>query len=1194
MALSSGSTLTCKICGANMNHDRSIYKHNDTYHRASLKMSQFGELDENDDLFYCVLCDFYVERKFEKAHHLCRYHNEMRKQRSITDEDMKIHQDFDDEDDFDDGDGDDDDEEENHNKAEKEESEEDSPNHVNANSNKHPLYRKFFVAALSDDNSVDKLAERSADWMKYSRYRVMDVEEKHNTTFIKLHNYDTNECTEDGELKLFEIEITLLRAYGSQLGKLDVLRNRGDLSICDKCKQRITDGYVRSCDGCFPYMVGLYYPDGAYGRQFGCRRGGLCRKCSNSHDAYEKSEKKRFANKKTTPKIRSDLKKLAYWFCSKCVVGPRSTEDVYGSSFFVPAPGRILPDDVLPLSTPVTTWRKDRWTTVKHPDYWLEMIKKEMAKEYAMQRGKSADEVKLCHSNAKEMNDVFTKHHLPNEAKDDILKVINRQHAYTTLPNCVETLHNRASQSTFTEKQLPVLKVRFDVQDNSQIAKTITLIHTQILFAIQMILDDERIDPSSFVFTPIDNPTKYTTVDGKRVFGPEQFQASKFKKHFANVPQKNRHAWGLLANIWTDKTFGKGVVMHPVEVSIANQLLWYRMKLFSSIIVAFSPIISRRPDERQSESEKHAKQTLIASFLAHILSHLNDTANELVYFRVRSRDENGCIVTSRKPMVVRIGLINGDIEEKLDLTATSHTGCYKCFDVNSASYHGKDHAFATPCGQTYPRHFPAVYKAQLDTLNAYRFQFKSTGDEIRRQTGIRPFVETSMNRLDNILLPEGISGHVATDILHVVGHGIAKKLTEMLDKLFGLHFKVIEGLLVNVDDMRALVDMYLSLIPNHSDYAEFNDGYWNREGKGISASNMEDLLFLLLFSYVGSDILIKDKKIRIRMINMHYNLIKLIVTCKTSQWITNNEVDAANKLTTDITKDLIWFTETLEKTDNSVGNGMLIPKLHELIRIASDMKDFGNLMNASTSSGESHNKFTKEAAEKIRIVGNIEKNQVSLFKKICSSQFNDALGSHAQSDNQKTHRHLKMVMWGKPLYHGSSEFFDLFYDLKHSKQILRLEEDFITNISDDTDYSIFNTLQIPLLESDSSLRLSSGQCVKLVDNTYVQVLFFINSAIASDTFLPNTTPHIKVVKFVPTYPSKPQSHHPDLPLTCLRREVPLNAHVIDATLFKERVHLVPLLNSADPSNVFPEHFIVNTLKDPYYLSKLLFLFFTFL
>eukprot|EP00615_Pteridomonas_danica_P004981 CAMPEP_0114362442 /NCGR_PEP_ID=MMETSP0101-20121206/25662_1 /TAXON_ID=38822 ORGANISM="Pteridomonas danica, Strain PT" /NCGR_SAMPLE_ID=MMETSP0101 /ASSEMBLY_ACC=CAM_ASM_000211 /LENGTH=234 /DNA_ID=CAMNT_0001508271 /DNA_START=84 /DNA_END=786 /DNA_ORIENTATION=+ len=92
MALSSGSTLTCKICGANMNHDRSIYKHNDTYHRASLKMSQFGELDENDDLFYCVLCDFYVERKFEKAHHLCRYHNEMRKQRSITDEDMKIHQ----------------------------------------------------------------------------------------------------------------------------------------------------------------------------------------------------------------------------------------------------------------------------------------------------------------------------------------------------------------------------------------------------------------------------------------------------------------------------------------------------------------------------------------------------------------------------------------------------------------------------------------------------------------------------------------------------------------------------------------------------------------------------------------------------------------------------------------------------------------------------------------------------------------------------------------------------------------------------------------------------------------------------------------------------------------------------------------------------------------------------------------------
>jgi hypothetical protein len=61
------------------------------------------------------------------------------------------------------------------------------------------------------------------------------------------------------------------------------INNMQQKDMCSECAVIIKDGeYIRSCDGCFPRIVGLLFPEGSWGRQFHCHRGILCAKCDNN------------------------------------------------------------------------------------------------------------------------------------------------------------------------------------------------------------------------------------------------------------------------------------------------------------------------------------------------------------------------------------------------------------------------------------------------------------------------------------------------------------------------------------------------------------------------------------------------------------------------------------------------------------------------------------------------------------------------------------------------------------------------------------------------------------------------------------------------------------------------------------------------------------------------------------------------
>ena len=142
-----------------------------------------------------------------------------------------------------------------------------------------------------------------------------------------IHGCDATPTT---SINLFEIVNT---SYW--LSHPDVTHNDVLLNSCDNCHTAAQRSELRSCDGSFPSIIGSTWPEGAFGRQFQCRRGALCNGCD-----------------KALPKTQK------YWLCNAWLNPSQTHEDLWGHNITEPPYLRHNRDHLWMFSTPNGTYPK--------------------------------------------------------------------------------------------------------------------------------------------------------------------------------------------------------------------------------------------------------------------------------------------------------------------------------------------------------------------------------------------------------------------------------------------------------------------------------------------------------------------------------------------------------------------------------------------------------------------------------------------------------------------------------------------------------------------------------------------------------------------------------------------------------------------------------------------------------------------
>ena len=214
-----------------------------------------------------------------------------------------------------------------------------------------------------------------------------------------------------------------------------------------------------------------------------------------------------------------------------------------------------------------------------------------------------------------------------------------------------------------------------------------------------------------------------------------------------------------------------------------------------------------------------------------------------------------------------------------------------------------------------------------------------------KNTGVCRFIQNHLVGLEPLIPdPYGMFG---PDVLHSLALGWAPKMNNILDG-FSHKFMRATGDIKNIADARDRVDRRLVLMPTFVGLLRFNSGWWESDNlNGTSGAENLSLLWQLPFVFVQDSLLIPDPVKRKRILALHWSVALLARELKTPQWYRECDLDDLRMRLHKMADEFRWVMLLLDH-DYIPGDGMNIPKFHDLMSAALHIIMFGCLMNGDT------------------------------------------------------------------------------------------------------------------------------------------------------------------------------------------------------------------------------------------------------
>ena len=464
-------------------------------------------------------------------------------------------------------------------------------------------------------------------------------------------------------------------------------------------------------------------------------------------------------------------------------------------------------------------------------------------------------------------------------------------------PKSIDALYNRGDAGRVLDADIKVKTTSFCIEAMLQTAQTVDILRTDIGDTIQSILLDESIRPGLFLMETRDGERReYVDVNGNVLRGTHCHHGSMWFDLLNTVPEPGVM---LAVIVHTDGVDSCGRSEKPISIQLANfpngdgcgdrRIRCFALSAEPSIRVPRGTTIHETLGPEQAAQKLQVK----AAVMADALSDLEAMAQFGAEFWVRDMDN----ARIRVKMYPRLLIIQADMAEQQALLGMAPPDCHGCFGKQHASRdrggaRGEDprpHMSLEEggyCETAQQRNVLNTCARQAAIIRVARTKTKAEAHELETELGVKFLVENSLNRLSHLIRHEtqGPYGVFSVDLLHAFKTGIIPRMTRVIDSLMiSRHLQTDE--LVSREDVRHFVDDRLMQLPQQYRKPSFALGFWSGHGVGsIKGEEATTLLELLVIVFVGCDILIHDKHVRLELLKLSRNILIIVKEAYTQQW----------------------------------------------------------------------------------------------------------------------------------------------------------------------------------------------------------------------------------------------------------------------------------------------------------------------
>ena len=471
-----------------------------------------------------------------------------------------------------------------------------------------------------------------------------------------------------------------------------------------------------------------------------------------------------------------------------------------------------------------------------------------------------------------------------------------------------------------------------------------------------------------------------------------------------------------------------------------------------------------------------------------------------------------------------------------------------------------------------------------------------------KNTGVNRHVQNHLIGLKPLVQdPFGMFG---PDVLHSMGLGWAPKMNNILDALSHSEMQTTDHV-KNIADARDRVDARLVRMPPYVGLLRFNSGWWEADNLcGTSAAENLSLLWQLVFVFVEDRLLIPDKRLRQRILALHWSVGLLARELKTPQWYRACDIESLRQRLHHMASEFRFFMLYMGN-DYVPGDGMDIPKFHDLMSAAYSIVRFGCLMNGDTGVFE---RMMKHIKRHDVLVGRSRANDgsVRVFTTASAAEFDSVVVATNDVEDDMDDEDFGIDVRG--VYRGAH--IDILTGSHYGLGKMVLVDNGITwrlqianlaagergpavdptttrqlrGLMDQRRFVSFAlqckyTLRDPYAGEHTVRILKPGHCVQLMDSD--SVLFAQILAInvqQSGAGISVDGPLLLVSRFTCT------GDHDELPVPRLVRG---DIEFIPLSKIHRRAHVVPIYRGGpldSPCEAFPASFLVNTSMFPRYVA----------
>lgn len=796
-------------------------------------------------------------------------------------------------------------------------------------------------------------------------------------------------------ISVIRVTVAELSKSAIMLSPQDAVANSGDPKICSVCKLVIVDPQsAKQCDSAFPFDR-----DEPVLR---CRRGYAHPACAYSPDLWgglvrpEEFEwfGSRFCPEKKNLKSTYDKKNphKGLWLCLGCRSSEvPSDEDLYGYhielqsvSEDAPHPASQLPsvfyadDDGLPIDgtgLSLTSARAERLSA------GISIHGRPKVQSMAVLEQFRRRE----HMGKKKFGRMLRAFHEASEVSDGNMNM-------DFLPRVQETVQKIGSFALASVEDLAIKEHSVDVtglRQRDEYSKTVVRSGTVV---VQELLSSA--DPTGLVAGEATysyrNPY-YVDSSGRNLCGPEAWHCRLWSELELTVPEDGAM---ICVSPWADKTFDGNDSIYSAAITVDN-VPRGNEKAYCTMGSCANPKTRKAKGGRGEEFDEEQKvwRLQVSSHsMAMFLIEFEKGARDGVWHLVPSRD--GGLV--RKKFYYRFWSLLGDLEEQRALVARRAGHCIRCSFtvprfVGQAPRTVSMDGFNRMCGGSLVVRSMESERRTRRMLSLMRNalkNMKTTSENAAKEAGVRALaVIPHANRLPNFIRHEtgGYSAMARPDTLHFWYLGVLPKFFDMLMALFARTF-LKSSLRKSHQDLRQLISERLAQVPPFAGLV-LPGGLWEEDTNGIAGPGADgnESLFLVLFCVIaGCPILLPDRSHRRLIIGLYRNLYELHVRAirgGQEWWADADLVELQDTLIRSIVVALdelqVILLAPVPSTHvgsvvkvnsdggNLPGNGMAIPKLHELDAVVPHLKDVGRLSLSSTKPFEKGNVASKHASRSV-------------------------------------------------------------------------------------------------------------------------------------------------------------------------------------------------------------------------------------